>query len=202
MNATKKVFWFKWPTYDILMGDLKRAGIEHKDSLGRVVHFHAFRKTWQTWGVRYGINQRAAQEILGHSDPALTANAYTDVPSLSLDSEMVKIPWIRSEDTKEETGAQIGAQKSDSACPVVSLADIKALLEQITQATGTEGKRHFMTSTVTTCHESEMAARKRPRSIHRPNRGAGISGGKGKSRAECLLSLPASSGIATTGGAA
>ena len=35
---------------------------------GRVVHFHSFRKTMQSLGVRYGINQRAAQEMLGHSD--------------------------------------------------------------------------------------------------------------------------------------
>ena len=48
---------------------------------------HAFRKTWQTLGVRYGINQRAAQEVLGHSDLSLTARARTDVAALALHSE-------------------------------------------------------------------------------------------------------------------
>jgi integrase len=65
VSTTKRVFWFAWPTYNILRGDLKRAKIERKDGLGRVVHFHSFRKTWLTLGVRYGINQRAAQEVLG-----------------------------------------------------------------------------------------------------------------------------------------
>ncbi|MGC4071873.1 MAG: tyrosine-type recombinase/integrase [Nibricoccus sp.] len=59
--------------------DLRKAGIDRKDSSGRVVHFHAFRKTFQTWCVVAGVSQRAAQELLGHSDPALTANVYTDV---------------------------------------------------------------------------------------------------------------------------
>jgi len=69
----KPVFWFRWPTYDLLRGDLKRAVIERVDALGRSVHFHSFRKTWQTLGVRYGIDQRVAQEVLGHSDANLTA---------------------------------------------------------------------------------------------------------------------------------
>ncbi len=94
VSPTKRVFWFAWPTYDILRGDLKRAKIERKDGLGRVVHFHSFRKTWQTLGVRYGINQRAAQEVLGHSDANLTAKVYTDVPALALHDEIAKLPWI------------------------------------------------------------------------------------------------------------
>ncbi len=71
-TLSKPIFWFRWPTYDILRGDIKRAGIQRVDPLGRAVHFHSFRKTWQTLGVRYGINQRVAQEVLGHSDANLT----------------------------------------------------------------------------------------------------------------------------------
>jgi hypothetical protein len=68
-SLSKPVFWFRWPTYDLLRGDLKRAGIERVDALGRSVHFHSFRKTWQTLGVRYGINQRVAQEVSGTPTP-------------------------------------------------------------------------------------------------------------------------------------
>lgn len=93
-SDANSVFYGRFPTYGSLMRDLERAGIQRKDELGRVVHFHAFRKTWQTMGVRYGINQRAAQEVLGHSDPALTAKAYTDVAALSLHTEIAKLPWI------------------------------------------------------------------------------------------------------------
>ena len=51
IEPTKRVFWFRWPTYDLLRSDLKRAGIERKDGLGRVVHFHSFRKTLRSLGV-------------------------------------------------------------------------------------------------------------------------------------------------------
>jgi len=73
---------------------LKRAGIERVDALGRSAQFHSFRKTWQTLGVRYGINQRVAQDVLGHSDANSTAKVYTDVPTLSLHTEIAKLPWI------------------------------------------------------------------------------------------------------------
>lgn len=96
-SLAKPVFWFRWPTYDLLRGDLQRAGIERLDALGRSVHFHSFRKTWQTLGVRYGINQRVAQEVLGHSDANLTAKVYTDVPALALHAEIAKLPWIQTE---------------------------------------------------------------------------------------------------------
>ena len=43
-DPTQRVFWFCWPTYDILRSDFKKAGIVRKDGLGRVVHFHSFRK--------------------------------------------------------------------------------------------------------------------------------------------------------------
>ena len=74
-DSAKRVFWYCWPTYDWLCSDLERAGIEKKDSMGRVVHFHSFRKTWQTLGAKAGVNQRAAQEVLGHSDatPVVTS---------------------------------------------------------------------------------------------------------------------------------
>jgi len=83
-----------FPSYDALRADLHRAGIERRDSLGRVVHFHSFRKTWQTMGVRAGISQRVAQEVLGHSDPALTANVYTDVAAVGMHAEIEKLPWV------------------------------------------------------------------------------------------------------------
>ena len=101
-KINKPVFWYAWPTYDILRGDLKRAGIERVDALGRSAHFHSFRKTWQTLGVRYGINQRVAQEVLGHSDANLTAKVYTDVPALSLHTEIAKLPWIGTK-VREQT---------------------------------------------------------------------------------------------------
>ncbi len=74
--------------------DLDRAGIPQRDATGRVLDFHSFRKTWQTMGVQFGVNQRVAQAILGHSTPELTAGPYTDVAGLDLHREIAKFPWI------------------------------------------------------------------------------------------------------------
>ncbi len=155
VELTQKVFWFCWPTYDLLRGDLKRAGIQHKDALGRVVHFHSFRKTWQTMGVRYGINQRAAQEVLGHSDANLTAKAYTDVPALALHDEIAKLPWIAD----GEIVAQHGAQNTGVSRPPTSLADMMGQFIEALKVTGAPGVRDSLASLGTSLHQIEMAAR-------------------------------------------
>lgn len=98
--STRPNLVFKlFPSDDALHADLRRAGIVRKDGAGRVVHFHAFRKTFQTWGAMAGVGQRAAQEMLGHSDPSLTANVYTDVSALGLHTEIAKIPWVLSSES-------------------------------------------------------------------------------------------------------
>ncbi|MEJ1971988.1 MAG: hypothetical protein WDM96_05755 [Lacunisphaera sp.] len=50
----------------------------------------------QTMGVNAGVSQRVAREILGHSDPALTANVYTDLPAVGMHEEVGKLPWVGS----------------------------------------------------------------------------------------------------------
>ena len=107
-KATDRIFFGRFPRYATLRRDLERAKIPHRDALGRVVHFHSFRKTFQTLGVRYNVNQRVAQEVLGHGDANMTAKAYTDVPALSFFTEMAKFPWIKP----EKPGAQIDAHVS------------------------------------------------------------------------------------------
>ena len=155
IDPTVRVFWFAWPTYDILRSDFKRAAIERKDGLGRVVHFHSFRKTFQTLGVGCGINQRAAQEILGHSDANNTARVYTDVASLQLHDEIAKLPWI------SPTGvvAQHSAQNSGVSRQDMSLADILSQLIQMVKVTGGERVGRSLASSDTPMHFSEIAAR-------------------------------------------
>jgi len=154
-QADKRVFWWRWPTYDILRSDLKKAGIEHKDALGHVVHFHSFRKTWQTLGVRSGVNQRSAQEILGHSDANMTAQVYTDVAGLALHDEIAKFPWI----SPEKPNSQYDSQKVGNSGPVVSLAGIVSQLAELLKATGTEGLSHAVASPGASSQILEMAAR-------------------------------------------
>jgi integrase len=171
---SKPIFWFRWPTYDLLRGDLKRAGIERVDALGRSVHFHSFRKTWQTLGVRYGINQRVAQEVLGHSDANLTAKVYTDVPALALHTEIAKLPWIDATATAKapantHTGsaipasnlenAQRDAQKSGNSCLAASLADVCDQFVAAVNVSDGESFSRVLSSLVTSWQKDEMAAR-------------------------------------------
>ncbi|MBL9214396.1 MAG: tyrosine-type recombinase/integrase [Opitutaceae bacterium] len=116
------------PSYEILMADLERAGIERKDVLGRVLHFHAFRKTFQTMGVRAGINQRSAQALLGHSDPSLTANAYTDEAALHLHDEVAKLPWIHSAQGHSQTSQKSVRFRKIGEILAELVASAKALL--------------------------------------------------------------------------
>jgi len=157
-TATDKVFWFCWPTYDIMRGDLKRAGIEHKDALGRVAHFHSFRKTWQTFGSRHGVNQRAAQEILGHSDPSLTANTYTDIPALGLHEEMGKMPWFagRTEEPAKNADARHNAHISGTACHVLTFDGKTENAEPLKKAAGAEELSRVPTPPDTSCHEGQI----------------------------------------------
>jgi len=83
-----------FPRWATLQRDFRAANIPHRDASGRVVHFHALRKTFQTLGVSSGVNQRSAQALLGHSDPSLTAGPYTDVAALDLHREVERLPWL------------------------------------------------------------------------------------------------------------
>lgn len=110
------------PRWATLQSDFRKAGIPHRDASGRVVHFHALRKTFQTLGVTSGVNQRSAQALLGHSDPSLTAGPYTDVAGLDLHREIERLPWMGGGDVVK------GAQKC--ASPATS-GSIRALFSQL-----------------------------------------------------------------------
>lgn len=76
--APGRLVFARFPKWRTLLANFARLNIARKDETGRVVHFHSFRKTFQTLGVNAGINQRAAPEMLGHTDANLTAKVYTE----------------------------------------------------------------------------------------------------------------------------
>src|SRR5690606_19189177 len=55
------------------------------------------------------INQRVAQEVLGHSDANLTAKVYTDVPALALHTEIAKLPWIEAKSASAGAAAPVNS---------------------------------------------------------------------------------------------
>lgn len=148
LNAKGMDFVFRgwFPMHETLQKDLARAEIPHKDALGRIACFHSFRKTWQTLGVRYGINQRSAQAILGHSDPSLTANVYTDVAALPLHEEIAKLPWIETEksahgDAHETvfSGPELSQQGTEAENPTPPKVTNFPLKSPAPSQTGTDG---------------------------------------------------------------
>ena len=56
---------------------LDNAGIVKRDSAGAVIDIHALRHTAASRMARHGVPLVITQRVLGHSDPALTARAYT-----------------------------------------------------------------------------------------------------------------------------
>lgn len=79
------------PGMKVLKADLTAAGIPFKTRQG-CVDFHALRKSLNTHLAIQGIAQRIAQAHMRHSDPRLTAGAYTDESLLPVAAEISKLP--------------------------------------------------------------------------------------------------------------
>jgi len=127
------------PHYETLCKDLKRAGIEQRDATGRVVHFHALRKTFSTLGKNHGMDLEARQQTLGHSTPDMTTNKYTDHGASSSYKEAAKIPWIEAKQS-----AQPDAHKSGAEGHLVSQAGNLAFEDQPDKPTGDEAFSHAL----------------------------------------------------------
>jgi integrase len=59
-------------------GDLKRAGVAKRDTNGKTVDLHSFRKTYITAVVRSGADPRTAMELARHSDSRMTLGVYAE----------------------------------------------------------------------------------------------------------------------------
>ncbi len=102
-----------------LTKDLAAAGIPKVDERGYVVDVHGLRHTFNTLLAKGGVHQRVAQELMRHSDPRLTANAYTH---------------LRISDT---TGAL-------DALPKLSLTGLKSNLVTLPVTSSPDPKGHFL----------------------------------------------------------
>ena len=71
---------------------LKRVGIPYKNDQGRQADFHALRRTVNTHLGQRGVDPQIRQEIMRHSDIALTLDVYTDKPMLPLAEAIEKLP--------------------------------------------------------------------------------------------------------------
>jgi integrase len=104
------------PRSELFREHLKTAGIDKKDSQGRVVDFHSFRHTFCTYLHRAGVPLREAMELMRHSDVKLTMKIYADTSLFALQPAVEKLPW-----NYLENDAQIDAQKTGLAGLLPSL---------------------------------------------------------------------------------
>ncbi len=80
---------------------LKEAGIAKIDAQGRKLDIHALRTTCASRLARNGVPLVQAQRLLGHSDPKLTAQAYTDLSVEDLRGAVEAIENAESKQVKE-----------------------------------------------------------------------------------------------------
>lgn len=92
------IFVHKFVDAVTFSNDLKRAGVAEVDARGKKLTFHGLRKTFATNMARYGVGQRAAQALMRHGDPKMTANVYQDAELLPLASELAKVPGLAAMD--------------------------------------------------------------------------------------------------------
>ena len=87
-----------WPTTNpmrILDRLLDRAGIAKVDTEGRKLDIHALRTTCASRMARRGVPLAITQRWLGHSDPNLTAQHYTDLGVEDLRAAVERTPDLR-----------------------------------------------------------------------------------------------------------
>jgi integrase len=72
--------------------DLKVAGIERLDSVGRSIDIHSLRKTFGTMLARAGVPLTTTQRLMRHSDPQLTAKLYIDVDPVDMMQALDRLP--------------------------------------------------------------------------------------------------------------
>ena len=79
------------------------AGIPKVDTQGRKLDIHALRTTAASRMARNGVPLVQAQRLLGHSDPKLTAQAYTDLDAEDLRGAVEGLPALgKATDVVEE----------------------------------------------------------------------------------------------------
>jgi len=90
------------PDMKCLRADLALAGILDKDEAGRYVDFHSLRVSLSTMLAAHKVSPRAAQALMRHTDPRLTAGVYTDEKLLPLAAELGSVPAIPGEPRQAE----------------------------------------------------------------------------------------------------
>ena len=120
------------PNMKCLRADLAMAGIANKDGSHRYVDFHSLRVSLSTLLAAHKVSPRAAQALMRHTDPRLTANVYTDEKLLPLAAELHSVPAI-PEKQKWRAAPAIDTQVQ-SLVAGLTPAQKRALLQTLSRA--------------------------------------------------------------------
>lgn len=136
---------FAFPTWKTFQKDLERAGIDKRDEQGRKVSFHSLRHTCCTTAQIAGMEPRMIQEMMGHTDPKMTNQTYTDVAQFPMRDAVNRIPSYRSAPpyAPPRDGSEgLNVSHSDKEASVLEFAKLlgsKEFCEALAQI-GAEGK--------------------------------------------------------------
>lgn len=102
------------PTAKTFREDLQRAGIERRDSAGRVVDLHALRTTLGTELARQGVAPQVAQMLMRHSDYRITMEHYVTLGLAETKAAIGKLRGTASQSSKpDQLGGGQEAQTQD-----------------------------------------------------------------------------------------
>jgi integrase len=147
------------PSIWIFKSLLKRAGIPYHDGQGRQADFHALRKTLNTHLAQMAVDPQTRQEIMRHSDIALTLDVYTDKPMLPVAEAIEKLPVF----LKQLQDAHPCAHNPDFSGHAASLGGAEKSGNRIPQTIQDEDRRQQLALTDTTEQNEEKSCLARTR---------------------------------------
>ena len=118
LPAGEKLFDVPAGLLRIMNRDLRLAGIPKRDERGRTIDVHALRGTFATMLARSGVPMRTAQAVMRHSDPALTANVYTDPRLLDVAGAVESLPAFVTDPARDRLASKAtGTDELRAATP-------------------------------------------------------------------------------------
>ena len=139
------------PRIERFRRDLKKAGVEYIDRLGRVGDFHSLRYTFGTNLAMAGVPSRVTMSLMRHSDRRLTDKIYTDEGLLST------VPGIEALPSVTSGLSQILSQICDTKRLGVTSPVTDSAQGNIEQTIENKGDSRALARSDAPCREVELA---------------------------------------------
>lgn len=114
-NARAAIFPTHVPHVTLLYQDMKSAGIERKDGLGRVLDFHSFRYFFCTQMSKFLPIQKV-MKLMRHSTITLTANLYNDLDLTDNAENNWTLASMQLDMPQQGVPSLVGGEPSSGTC--------------------------------------------------------------------------------------